>query len=474
MRRAWIAMAGLVAACGFAPQDDFSGRRVGEGIAPWSDVGGLRLCLGTNLVGAPASAASGLCDAPGSPNAPCLSDGDCRSRESCVCGGCTVQFCSANSDCGAGRVCTFGGINGNRCDTPCATSADCAGGEFCQASRCIARCATDDDCQSGEFCATVGLDRVCAVRPCEDDTSCTDGRLCRIQRKPRVATEPSAIEVDGQLVLYLELSDEFQQDQRAIYRAVSDDGVSFRMDPATPVIEDADTAHAPSAVRADGMVWVYYESGDGAALRATSSVDGISFGPAATVLEGMPGAVHRPGVAIMPDGQIGVFYEVGDGAAIAFGRGAAGQALATEGTVLAPADVEDPGTGAASQFWIEIDRVGSPHAAVVEDAAGQQTLRVWFTAFGRESGDTIQLGEVMPVPPNFSIGFASGPADDPGALRVWPFNPVFDRISVFVDHLSELAPAVVQVGPERFLMYYLAADPAGGELGTIGVATNGE
>jgi hypothetical protein len=72
----------------------------------------------------------------------------------------------------------------------------------------------------------------------------------------------------------------------------------------------------------------------------------------------------------------------------------------------------------------------------------------------------------------------------PGELTPWPFNPVFDRVEAFVDHRSELAPAVVQLtdrsGVPRagFLLYYVDAVPADvtgpTELGRLGVAVNGD
>jgi len=464
-RLAAMALALAVCGCGFAPQDDFTGRRVGDGISPWTDLGSLRLCAGNQLIGPPASDPGGLCTAPAQVRPPCTSDSECASRERCVCGGCTVQYCTSNADCTGGQVCTFGSVNGNRCDTPCTRNDDCAAGEVCQEPRCVKRCETDAECQSGEFCATLGLRKLCAVKPCTGDDECVSGDICRIQRVPRVATEPTALRDGDAYVMWLELSDEIQQDQRAIYRAVSDDGINYRLEPAAPVVEDGGAAHAPSVVRTPTGFALYYEAGDGESIKRTESADGQNFGAASVEIPAGSSAVRAPGAVSLPDGRVELYYQVGDGDAIA---------LSGAGNVLTPTDVTDPPTRDRDQFWIAIEAVGSPYAALATDQDGEPIVRLWFTAFGQESDDSLRLGEVVPTAPNYSLGYAAAPAAAPAELTVWPFNPIFDRISVFVDHLSELAPAVVPAGPEAFLLYYLAADPDATQIEALGVARSGE
>src|SRR5690349_1444746 len=118
----WILIATLISACGFLPEDDFTGARAGDGIAPWQDLGPVQVCLGNQYLGPPDSTPGGLCFDQNVQEASCTDDGDCRSRESCVCGRCTVAYCASASDCSADRVCTFAE---HRCDLSCATGADC-------------------------------------------------------------------------------------------------------------------------------------------------------------------------------------------------------------------------------------------------------------------------------------------------------------------------------------------------------------
>ena len=54
----------------------------------------------------------------------------------------------------------------------------------------------------------------------------------------------------------------------------------------------------------------------------------------------------------------------------------------------------------------------SPHALLAETGSGDPVIRLWFSAYGRESGDSYQFGEVVPLPANWSIGYASA---SPGA-----------------------------------------------------------
>jgi hypothetical protein len=445
--------------------------------------------VGNDLVGAPTSDPGGLCSAPAALEAPCLHDRDCRSRESCVCGRCTVQYCTANSDCGPDQVCQFGSVDGNRCVPPCTTDDDCAAGERCQQPRCVSGCETDADCQTGEFCATIGVRRRCAARACGDDGDCASGDVCRIQRRPRAALEPSPLARaragEPAVVLWLELSDDRVQTERAIYRAQSTDGLSFRLAPAAPVVTDPLGAHAPSAVRLpDGGVIVYYHTDDRGELRAARSAEGIAFEPAATALTASAAGVRSlaaPGAVALPDGRVAVYYEVDGGASIDVAVGPPGGALTPLGPALTPASVDiPPNANADAPFWTELASVGSPHASLVVDASGAPQIRLWFSAFGRESGDSRQLGQVVAIPPNASVGVATAPLAAPAEPITWPFNPVFDRISVFVDHRSELGPAGVQLtGPdgaprESFLLFYVSADAEAAQLERLGVAHNGD
>ncbi|HTM20352.1 MAG TPA: hypothetical protein VL172_07595, partial [Kofleriaceae bacterium] len=230
---------------------------------------------------------------------------------------------------------------------------------------------------------------------------------------------------------------------------------------------------------------LYYQQGDGAAIRYAASTDGQSFAAPATVITGGAGAaaVRAPSAVLREDGSVLLYYEVGSGAGVALASGLLGAPLGGS-VVLQPADIEDPpGPGTAPQFWVDIGALRSPHAALTRGPAGH-SLRLWFSAFGRESGDSYQFGEVIPIDPNDSIGYAAASEDAPGVLEPWPFNPIFDRVEAFVDHRSELAPGVVQrtdrsgVPLASYLLYYVDAAPADAagptDLGRLGVAANGD
>jgi hypothetical protein len=92
---------------------------------------------------------------------------------------------------------------------------------------------------------------------------------------------------------------------------------------------------------------------------------------------------------------------------------------------------------------------------------------LWFAAHGTESGPSSQYGTPMPTPPDFSIGVAVSS----DGLRFFPdaYNPVFDRTTDFINHPSELDPAVVELG-DRWLLYYRRAKPDGSAAETLAVA----
>ena len=239
MRIAWLAL--VVAGCGFLPEDDFTGARVGDGIAPWTDLGPVQICLGNEYLGPPDSTPGGLCFDQNTQEASCTDDSECRSREACVCGRCTVPYCSSASDCAADRRCTFAE---HRCDLVCASGADCPDGAECRNGVCRGRCLDDGDCQTAEVCNS---QNVCVTADCADTGDCQTGEACRVQRTPRQVLDPSpAIDPDDRtgrpVVLWLEVADENQRTETAIWRAVSHDGIHFEMDPASPVLSDGTTA----------------------------------------------------------------------------------------------------------------------------------------------------------------------------------------------------------------------------------------
>jgi hypothetical protein len=420
-------------ACGLGGGPDAAHETVSTGIAPWRDLGPATVCLGTQAFAPPASPPGGLC-LPGAEPEPtaCTTDAQCGSRESCVCGACTIAYCAAASDCAAPRVCNF---SAHRCDLPCTSGTQCGDVADCIGGVCRGRCATTADCQHGEFCDS---NHVCFSDDCASVADCQGLERCEVQRVPRTVLEPAPLFVGGDFVLYLEL-------EGAVWRASSRDGLHFTIDPAAAVIDDA---RAPSAVVEGGVTYLYFERGDGAELRVATAPDGEHFGASTVVLPG-PG-VHAP-TAVHTATGVACYYER-DGA-IALATGAREAPLEDRGVVLTPVDVQVGDGTPGTAFWTPVTRVTSPHA-VVAGPDGARSIRLWFSALGTESSPADKFGETTPIPPNYSIGFAAAELGDPGALHVWPYGPVADRIEAFLDHHDELGPAVVEASG-RFRLYYI-------------------
>jgi hypothetical protein len=459
--RALCLLAVAFAACGYAPQDAFTGARNPDGISSWQDEGALELCLANERIGPAGAGAGGFCVDVNTPNEQtCADDSRCDSRERCVCGRCTVAFCSTNSECPAGTACNFGE---KRCSAVCNSSAECHGkGEFCSGGFCKGQCGSDADCQTAEVCSSMGR---CIVVACADTSDCLTGELCKVQRQPRATAQPTVLagEAAGardHFVMWFEMAS-VSGTTRAIYRAISRDGVNFQLDPADPVLEDAGDARAPSvAVVPGGGLALFYETAAG--IRRADSPDGIDFGAPETVI---PGDFHAPGAAFDAAGTPLVYVQKGDRAGVALWQGSG-----------APRDVFGTSDATLPELWKDVTHVGSPFALVDEGddgSIGLPVVRVWFDAFGAESGDSIQFGDVVPLPPNDSIGYASAPLADPGELVSYPYNPVFDRVVAFLDHRAEVAPAVVKAPDgEVYFMYYGAASADGMTQEGIGVARN--
>jgi hypothetical protein len=176
MRALALVLGVTLAACGFAPEERFSGAQLGDGIAPWRDLGPAPVCLGNEFLGPAGTPPGGFCFDRNQIEAPCTEADDCRSREACVCGRCTVAYCATASDCAADRICTFAQ---NRCDVRCVDAGDCAAGEECQNGACRGRCATSDECQTGEVCSSRNF---CVTDACAVDGECAAGERCHIQR----------------------------------------------------------------------------------------------------------------------------------------------------------------------------------------------------------------------------------------------------------------------------------------------------
>jgi hypothetical protein len=460
MRAAWLALLAL-AACGLWPGPDPSPAGPASAGGPWQDLGAVQLCLGDQVLGPPAAPPGGLCVKTSAADAPCLTDAACGSREACVCGRCVVPYCTAASDCGPGSSCTFAT---HRCDTPCAESAQCGDVAECLGGVCRGRCARDADCQHGELCDG---DHVCVVAACADGSTCQAGERCQLQRTPRQALEPAALrEPSGAepIVLYLDLAVPSLPDQRAIWRAVSSDGLHFRVDPSKAVVSDTPSARAASAVVDGGRVYLYYEVGDGGGIAVTSAADGVHFDPPRRLLDGSR-APHAPSAVHLADGTVALYYQTAAGLGLA--TGPRDGALADRGVVLTPADVEVGDGTPGTPFWTPVTRLWSPHARL-GGPPGAPVIQLWFAAFGRESGPAQQFGSAMEIPANASIGFAAADPATPDRLAPWPYGPVFDRVVGFLEHRDELSPTAVDLGDGGQLLYYLDAAPAMGATGPDG------
>ncbi|HEV7557943.1 MAG TPA: hypothetical protein VGO00_20895, partial [Kofleriaceae bacterium] len=405
------------------------------------DLGPVTVCDGSTALVEPAAAPGGLGESGVAVPVTCSRDSDCRDREACACGRCTVPFCTVSSDCPAPRICNF---SQNRCDLPCTTDEDCGDAENCISSVCRGRCADDRDCQHDELCDGKN---VCVSVDCSDDTRCRLGDHCDVQHTPRQVLEPAAVTTSDGIVLYLDLADPTAPDARSIWRAVSGDGVHFTLDPDHAVI---DSARAPSAVvDPSGLVYIYYE-GD-TSIEVATSPDGVSFDAGTPVLAGTD--LHAP-TAVHTDAGVVLYYATTAGIGLA--TGPVGGPLDDHGVVLAPADVEVGDGTPGTAFWIGITTLASPHA-IIAGPDGAQTIHLWFAGFGQESSPADKFGTETPTPPNFSVGFAAADLDAPDELHPWPYGPVADRVEVFTDHRNELGPSAIDAGGDRFLMYYVDA-----------------
>lgn len=427
----------VLAGCGLAPGPDPAVASGAAGNAPWTDLGPVRVCDGATAIGPASSVTAGLCVHDDAPS--CASDADCRDREACVCGACTVAYCDTAADCAAPLACDFAL---HRCATSCTQSIECGDAENCLNGVCLGRCATTADCQHGEFC---DFAHTCTVAACATVADCEGTEHCELQRVPHALVEPSPV---GRAI-YVEVDG-------AVWRAVCDDPTHCRMDPDAPVL----AGRAPSAVVDGDRTYVYIERDDGIAV-ATSD-DGASFDAPSLILAGdfhAPGAVHANGQAL-------VYYAQAD--AIGLATGAVGAPLDDQGLVLRPADV-DVGDGTpGTAFWLGITRLASPQALLA-----QGDVHLWFSALGTESADATKFGQDVPIPANYSVGFAAAHVGTPGELAVWPYGPVVDRVDAFLEHRDDLGPGVVDAGDDMFFLYEVDGETSTGVLGRLQVLASG-
>jgi hypothetical protein len=439
----------LLAGCGFTGEPPYDGRRIAD-VAPWEDVGPLTICDGPTRLGTLDADAVGLC-AGATPAAACGADGDCRSRERCVCGRCTVAVCDSADECGPALTCSFAE---RRCDRACDADGDCAPGESCVPGMHVCRggCSTTGDCQTGETCqSSTGL---CVAVACADDSTCLGGRSCLVQRTPSGLAEPSPLVESGQVILYFERTD--PGGAPAVYRATSTDGFQFTIDPPGALV----AGRAPSVLHdpaSGGYTMVYVVDNAGApALTHAASPDGAAFTPSGTI--DLAGG-EEPSVVSLPDGTW-VYFTIAE-SGVERAQLLAGGALGQPAQVLAPAALSDP------VLWRGVDRIASPFAQSLTGPDGEPFVRLWFAARGVDSADSLEFGESVPTPPDYSIGEAA--STDGRSFVPYPFNPVFTRVLDFLTHPSELDPAVIALG-DTWLLYYRRAAADGSQSENLAAA----
>jgi hypothetical protein len=424
----------LLAGCGFLGEDPYAGVRV-EDVSPWQDEGPIVVCDGTRVLAPPATAPVGFCAAA---DKPCAAARDCASRETCICGQCALVYCDSATPCPSGFACA---TDGSRCERKCTADGDCAHGEHCVDGRHVCRgdCSVDDDCQRGERCDLATS--TCAGASCSDDSACKRG-ACAIERTPASLSEPSPLVENGGVTLWLERDG-------AIWRARSSDGRHFALDPPRALL----MGHAPSVAHDTQYVLAY---GDGAQVVLATSSDGVSFAaPAATVDD-----AAEPSL-LAADGQWSLYFA--RGGELLRATGDSPSTLSAAATVLTPDALTDP------TLWRDVDRIASPFAERRFDAGGHAVVRLWFAARGTESAAAFNFGAVQATPPNFSVGEAA--SSDGQSFVPYPFNPVFDRTTEFINHPSELDPAVIRFVGEQLLYYRRAAADGSGSQ-NLAVAHN--
>ncbi|HXU68442.1 MAG TPA: hypothetical protein VN947_03895 [Polyangia bacterium] len=439
----------VLAGCGFERAAPYAGARIPD-VGPWTDLGPLVLCDGPAHIVAPSLGTAGLCTPSGSaaPTA-CASDADCRSRERCLCGSCSVALCDSADECGppdGPLVCTFAD---RRCDHACDTDDQCARGERCVPGRHVCRgtCASTADCQHGERCDATGL---CATTACAADADC-GGLACARQRESGLVAHASPLAGSDGVTLYFDHTGD--DGVAAIWRALGD-GTHFTVD------HMLFPGAAPSVARLpDGSFAMIFAGG--ASLFAARSPDGVAWSTPTPAL----GNARSPSLVIAPDGTPLLWAVDPDGNLTRF-VGTPDLVFTTPVVALSPVTARTP-------LWPDIDALDGPFVEPYGDADGSPRLRLWFAAHGTESGPSSQFGTPTPTPPDWSIGVAV--STDYATFTPDAYDPVFDRVSDFINHPGELDPSVLSLDANhdhRRLLYYRRAKADGSAADTLAVATS--
>lgn len=454
LRFSWLGL--CLVACTLAPQDPYSGVGFATGVAPFEEKGPLQLCVATHRITSPGRILGGFCQKKDAPlRKDCTYETDCRGRETCVCGKCTVKFCTRSDECPQGMTCDF---QNARCVLTCKSDCDCPGPNGrCDLGICQQMCIIDGECQAGELCS---LNRArCITAPCNGDSDCLADEECVVQVEPRFVSEPHpVVGPDGTMYLYLEMN-QGALERRVIFRATSDDGITWKMTPPAPVIEsesaDGYFTGAPSVLLLAGRYVMYFEVDHGRYFGRATSEDGRRWvrdsTPVLLPAHDEP-SIHSPAVILDPTtGRVRLYYTIGDGVAVRSvlsddPQGTSFSSLNRQ-TVLTPDVLVDP------VLWRAVSRVRSPFVTVEGNGVGQPLYRMWVAAYGFESGIAESFGTVDQVRANYSIGYLV--STDGITFIPYSFNPVFDRVAPnsFVNHESEMCPAVLSLQGKTVLLY---------------------
>ena len=378
--------------------------------------------------------------------AACSVDGDCRSREKCLCGRCAVAVCDSADECGppTARSSAPSPTAAAIAPAPSTATARAASTASPAATSVAAAARPSADCQRGESCqSSTGL---CITTACAGDADC-GGRTCLVERTGALLAEPSPLVTADGVELWLERTDD--DGVARIWHGRSSDGLAFVLD-AAAALDGA----APSVARlADGSLALVFANG--ASLFAARSPDGAAW---STPTPALPNA-RQPSLVVQPDGTPTLYAVDPDGNITRF-TGSAELVFSTPLVALTP-------SSAATPLWPDIDTLASPFVEQYVDADGSLRLRLWFAAHGTESGPSSQFGVPTPTPPDYSIGVAV--SADTTTFQPDAYDPVFDRTTDFINHPSELDPAVVSLG-DHWLLYYRRAKPDGSAGETLAVA----
>jgi hypothetical protein len=205
--------------------------------------------------------------------------------------------------------------------------------------------------------------------------------------------DPCVIEVaDGSLVLYYASSA-----SGAIGRTHAPAGTSD-WERGSIVLRatepwEAGTVRGFSVLERDGRFEGWYAGGDGAGIGRAVSDDGIRWTkePTSPVLRATEpweaGAVRAPGVSQAPDGRLWMVYEAGDGQAL-------GAAWSDDGIRWERGGLASSGTGAALErgqpgAWDEA-RVAAPSLRIEVSSTGRTVFRMWYEGM---AGNDFSVGE---------------------------------------------------------------------------------